>query len=62
MKDKKAWILLTIFIAILTMIAGVGLATVHYLNLSDKISQHETIVLGQNKLIPGSQAALRVLT
>jgi uncharacterized protein YfaS (alpha-2-macroglobulin family) len=33
----------------------------YYANLPQHLSQHETIVLGQDRLVPGSQAALRVL-
>ena len=35
--------------------------TLYYVNLPDHLSQHETIVLGQRRLIPGTQAALRVV-
>ncbi len=35
--------------------------TLYYVNLPDHLSQHETIVLGQQRLIPGAQAALRVV-
>jgi len=36
-------------------------STLYYVNLPDHLSQHETIVLGQRRLIPGAQAALRVV-
>ncbi len=37
------------------------LATLYYDNLPRNIHQHETIVLGADRLAPGSQAALRVI-
>jgi len=33
----------------------------YYVDLLQRISQHETIILGQNRLVPGSMAALRVV-
>src|SRR3989304_4383348 len=48
----------------LALIAGaavlVGLA-IHYANLPETVDDLETIVLGQSRYVPGSQAALRVL-
>jgi hypothetical protein len=37
------------------------ITTVYYADLPERISQHETVILGQNRLVPGSQAALRVV-
>jgi len=56
-------ILVRIAIAILLVGSVIGLvsASAYYTNLPDNLSQHETIVLGQNTYAPGSQAALRVL-
>jgi hypothetical protein len=33
----------------------------HYNRLPEKLSQHETLVVGQSRFVPGSQAALRLL-
>jgi hypothetical protein len=33
----------------------------YYDHLPDHLSQHETLVLGQNQLVPGSPAAMRVV-
>ena len=46
---------------ILLLIAGLWMMTVFNAELPNRLSQHETIVLGQNRLVPGSQAALRVV-
>ncbi|MBN2547821.1 MAG: hypothetical protein JXB15_01585 [Anaerolineales bacterium] len=55
--------LLKIFFALLIPMAIVGLfAYSSYVqDLPNRLSQHETIVLGQNRFTPGSQANLRVL-
>ncbi|HEX2980921.1 MAG TPA: MG2 domain-containing protein, partial [Anaerolineaceae bacterium] len=45
----------------LALIGGMIGLTVHYAHLPERISQHETILLGQNRFVPGSQAAVRVL-
>ncbi len=48
---------------ILIALAAVALFFIdnHYSNLPDRVSQHETILLAQDRLVPGSQAAMRVL-
>ena len=56
---KRARILLIALIMVL--LAGVITTTIYYNDLPNRISQHETIVLGQNQLVPGSQAAFRVV-
>ena len=43
------------------IVAGVIVATVYYQNLPERLSQHETIILGQNRFVPGSNAAIRVV-
>ncbi|MCA9974493.1 MAG: hypothetical protein KC413_02035, partial [Anaerolineales bacterium] len=45
---------------IIVLLGGLSWLSVHYANLPDNLSQHETLVFGQNKLVPGSQAAIRV--
>jgi len=60
MSMRRRWILS----GALALIAGaavlVGLA-IHYANLPETVDDLETIVLGQSRYVPGSQAALRVL-
>ena len=56
---KRSRILLIALV--LVLLAGLVTATIHYSDLPNRISQHETIVLGQNQLVPGSQAAFRVV-
>lgn len=46
---------------LLVLAAGLWAITDYYANLPQRISQHETIILGQNHLVPGSRAALRVV-
>lgn len=55
-KSKKVWGVLIVLVFIL----GLTAVSIHYLNLPDNLSQHETIVLGQTRFVPGSQAAIRV--
>jgi uncharacterized protein YfaS (alpha-2-macroglobulin family) len=60
---KKYVIIILSFVILVSVIfGGLWFATDYYMKLPDRISQHETIVLGQNRLAPGSQAALRVVT
>jgi hypothetical protein len=51
----------TLLIFLLLAFLALWLLMGYYGSLPDRVSQHETLVLGQNKLSPGSQAALRVL-
>lgn len=51
---------LFVFVLLLSALGLWGL-TDYYANLPERLSQHETIVLGQSRLVPGSQAALRVV-
>ena len=51
---------LFVFVLLFFCIA-VWALTDYYLNLPERLSQHETIVLGQSRLVPGSEAALRVV-
>lgn len=48
-------------LALLVSAAVLLISTDYYTNLPDRLSQHETIVLGQNRFVPGSQAVLRVV-
>ncbi len=46
--------------ALLLLVGALVALSVYYADLPDNLSQHETLVFGQNRLVPGSQAALRV--
>ena len=46
---------------LVVLLAGAGVAALYFDSLPERISQHETIVLGHNRLVPGSAAGLRVV-
>ncbi|HEY4720484.1 MAG TPA: MG2 domain-containing protein, partial [Anaerolineae bacterium] len=50
-----------LLIAAVVLIGAFWLNTNYYLRLPELLAQHETIVLGQNRFAPGSQAALRII-
>ena len=51
-----------VLVAVLIAAAAAAFSLVrYYWELPQRLSQHETIVLGQSRFVPGSQAALRVL-
>ena len=55
---------LSIFLPIVllvTLVSGGVLLIQHFDHLPETISRHETIILGQNQLVPGSKAALRIV-
>ena len=54
------WKILIAVILIALVVSGM-LAVRHYSRLPEQLSQHETLVLGQSRFVPGSQAAVRVL-
>ncbi len=58
-RKKRLIISLALLILAATVVV-VGLSS-YYTNLPERLSQHETIVLGQSRLVPGSEAALRVV-
>ena len=60
MKTRR---LLKVIVPLLVLALGALLWAVndHYSDLPNRISQHETIILGQNHFVPGSQSALRVV-
>jgi len=47
--------------ALLLLVAGLIIAVDHYARLPDTLSQHETLVYGQNRFVPGAQSALRLV-
>ncbi len=59
---SRKTVLSIILIAVLILgVAGSVAATLYVNRLPERLSQHETILLGQNRLVPGSRAALRIL-
>lgn len=52
---------LVLILAPLALLVGLIGLSWYYANLPDYLSQHETIILGQNEWVPGSPAALRVV-
>ncbi len=59
--NRKTLTLVGVFIALPLLLGGLCVLTLYYNELPQRISQHETLIYGQNRLNPGSQAALRVL-
>ena len=59
--SRKTRITLIIITVLVTIVGGLLALTNYYNNLPNKISQHETIILGQNRFVPGSEAGLRVV-
>ncbi|MCJ7622926.1 MAG: MG2 domain-containing protein, partial [Anaerolineaceae bacterium] len=59
--SRKALINLIAIFLVLALVGGVFAASRYYVNLPENLSQHETIVLGQNRFVPGSEAAMRVI-
>lgn len=47
-------------VTVLTIIIGIVASVIHYAGLVDRVNPLETIVLAQDRLVPGSSAALRV--
>ncbi len=58
--SRKNRIRLGITFFIVVLLGGLVWLSAYYANLPQNLSQHETLVFGQNKLVPGSQAAMRV--
>ena len=59
--SRKILFNLVVIVTIVLAALATTLTVRHYADLPQRLSQHETIVLGQNRLVPGSQPALRVL-
>lgn len=58
--SRKNRLRLGITFTLIILLGAFGWLSAHYANLPDNLSQHETLIFGQNKLVPGSQAAVRV--
>ena len=59
--SRKAIINLSLVLVIIAALVAAGWLTYYYSNLPEHLSQQETVIVGQNRFVPGSQAALRVL-
>ncbi len=59
--SKRAVISLIAIAVILLAGAGAAFAASYYADLPNRLSQHETILLGQSRVAPGSQPVFRVL-
>jgi len=59
--SRKTWMSLGGIVLIITAVIVAVSLVVYYDHLPERLSQHETIVVGQNRFVPGSQAAMRVL-
>lgn len=57
---RRRWLILGVALAVVLIGGLVGLI-VHFETLPQRLSRHETIVLGQSRLAPGSTAAMRVV-
>lgn len=59
--SKNAVISLIVIAVLVLAGAGSAFAASYFADLPNRLSQHETILLGQNRAAPGSQPAFRVL-
>ncbi len=59
--SRKTRIYLVLIVLFIIATASLVGSVVYYARLPQNLSQHETIILGQNHFVPDSQAALRVL-
>ena len=59
--SRIKWInLIAIVLLVVGLAAAIGLS-IYYNDLPNRLSQHETLLLGQNTFTPGSTAAVRVV-
>ncbi len=58
--SRRRWIAVGTALVMLVALSLVGLVVFNE-TLPQRLSQHETIVLGQSQLVPGSTAAMRVV-
>ena len=59
--SRKTQLVVSFVLGFLILIGGLIGLLVYYERLPETLSQHETIVLGQSSLVPGSTAAMRVV-
>jgi uncharacterized protein YfaS (alpha-2-macroglobulin family) len=49
------------WLLVVLLVAGLAALAVYFAGLPENLSQHETLILGQNRWAPGSEAMVRVL-
>ncbi|MGC9393673.1 MAG: MG2 domain-containing protein [Anaerolineae bacterium] len=59
--SRKTWLVISFVLGLIILTGGLIALLVYYERLPETLSQHETIVLGQSSLVPGSTAAMRVV-
>ncbi len=59
--SKRRLLSIALIIIVPVLVIALWLSIIYISDLPDRISQHETIILGQNHFTPGSQTALRVV-
>ena len=59
--SKKLWLVLSVIAGFVVLVGGLVGAIVYYETLPNHLAQHETIVLGQTRFVPGTSAAMRVI-
>jgi hypothetical protein len=59
--SRKTWFVASLLIGFVILIGGLIGLLVYYERLPETLSQHETLVLGQSSLVPGSTAAMRIV-
>jgi len=59
--SRKTALNLSLFLLLVISICFLAGVTSYFVHLPQHLSQHEKIVLGQNKFVSGSQAAARVI-
>ncbi|HQE93161.1 MAG TPA: MG2 domain-containing protein [Anaerolineae bacterium] len=59
--SRKTRLVVSFLVGFVVLIGGLIGLLIHYERLPETLSQHETIVLGQSSLVPGSTAAMRVV-
>ncbi|MBN1246870.1 MAG: hypothetical protein JXC32_04390 [Anaerolineae bacterium] len=59
--SRKGWLILGVVVLVVSLTVGLVAAVFTFERLPERLSQHETIVLGQSALVPGSTAAMRVV-
>ena len=59
--SRKKWINLIAILLLVGSLAAIAGLSFYFNDLPNRLSQHETLVMGQNTFIPGSTAAVRVV-
>ncbi|MCJ7550874.1 MAG: MG2 domain-containing protein, partial [Anaerolineae bacterium] len=59
--SRKRWLFLGVGVLALGLVVALAGSLFYFARLPEHLSQHETIVLGQSQLVPGSTAAMRVV-